>query len=388
MKPVPVNLDTRLAVVSNVFMCTLPALVIILLPVIVTGVIESLNVSEQKAGFFVSVDMTGYTLGTISCSFFIDKFRWNSIARVSLSLLIIFNILSSLTDDYNLLLLFRLLSGTGGGILTAVTFATISQMRDPDSVYGYWLALQAVMGGVGFYIFPTILSDWSVGGAFALLAVLCIIALPMVRYIPQGCLRSERKRFDKHLFLPVALGIVGIFFFECGLMSPFAYIDRLGVAAGFNIGQTSLSLSAATVGGLIGGLSAATLSARFGRVLPIVIGNTILMLALFTLRMEALNYLVYTVGVVTIFGVWSFVLPYLVGVIAAWDKSGQALSLANAALGIALMTGPFLGALIIGGSVGQHSINAYYPIIFTGIAMLIASCLCIIGATKSLKSRS
>lgn len=386
MEPVPVNLDTRLAKVSNVFMCTLPALVIILLPVIVTGVIESLNVSEQKAGFFVGVDMMGYTLGTISCSFFIGKFGWNSIARVSLALLIVFNILSALIDDYSLLLLFRLLSGAGGGILTAVTFATISQMRDPDSVYGYWLALQAVMGGIGFYIFPAILDGWGVGGAFALLAVLCMIALPLVRYIPQGCLRSGKKSFDKQLFLPVALGIIGIFFFECGLMSPFAYIDRLGVAAGFNIEQTSLSLSAATVGGLIGGLTAAALSARWGRVLPIVIGNTVLMLALFTLRMESLNYLVYTAGVVTIFGVWSFVLPYMVGVIAAWDKSGQALSLANAALGIALMTGPFLGALIIGNSVGQHSISAYYPIIFAGMAMLIASCLCIIGATKSLKN--
>ena len=386
MEPAPVNLNTRLAIVSNVFMCTLPALVIILLPVLVTGVIESLNVSEQKAGFFVSVDMTGYTLGTICCSFYIDRFRWNTIARISLILLIIFNILSSLMDNYNLLLLFRLLSGAGGGILTAVTFATISQMRDPDSVYGYWLALQAVMGGIGFFLFPTILGGWGVGGAFALLAVLCMIALPMVRYIPEGCLRPEKKSFDKHLLLPVALGIVGIFFFECGLMSPFAYIDRLGVAAGFSMEQTSLSLSASTVGGLIGGLAAAALSARFGRVLPIVIGNTILMLALFTLRMGSSNYLAYTVGVVAIFGVWSFVLPYMVGVIASWDKSGQALSLANAALGIALMAGPFLGALIIGESIGQHSISAYYPLIFTGIAMLIASCVCIIGATKSLKN--
>lgn len=385
MEPSTVNLNTRLSIAGNVFMCTLPTLVIILLPVIVTGVIESLNVSEQKAGFFVSVDMTGYTLGTISCSFYISRFRWNAIAGISLLLLIVSNVLSSLIDNYNLLLLLRLLSGAGGGILTAVTFATISQMRDPDSVYGYWLALQAVMGGIGFYIFPTILGGWGVGGAFAILAVLCMIALPMVRYIPEGSLHPESKRFDKHLLLPVAFGIVGIFFFECGLMSPFAYIDRLGVAAGFSMEQTSLSLSASTVGGLIGGLSAAALSARFGRVLPIVIGNTVLMLALFTLRMESLNYLVYSAAVVTIFGVWSFVLPYLVGVIASWDKSGQALSLANAALGIALMAGPFLGALIIGGSMGQHSISVYYPIIFTGIAMLIASCVCIIGATKSLK---
>jgi len=78
---------------------------------------------------------------------------------------------------------------------------------------------------------------------------------------------------------------------------------------------------------------------------------------------------------VLMFGVWCFVLPYFLGLLAALDRSGRSLSLGNAAIGLALMAGPFLGGLIIGAGVVSPPIETYYPILQLGGAMLITSCL-------------
>lgn len=381
------------SLLAIVAICAMPFVIVIMVPVLISGFVETLNVSARRAGFLASADMFGYTVGTISCFFLLPRVNWRSLITGALVLMILTNGLSAITSGYWLLAAARTGSGIGGGMATAVTFAAIGLMREADAAYGWWLVAQSVIAGICFLLFPSLLATWGIGGAFGLFAFLLLLTLLVVRYVPSRANEAECEQVVDQLpsgplLRSAGLGVLAIFLYECGLMAPYSYVELLGRAGGLTINQTSLSLSLSMLGGIAGGLIAARMGLRFGRMAPILLGSAILIASLLMLRRTEFHFVLYTVCVVLLFGIWNVVLPYLLGALAATDGIGRAVALGNGGVGIALIMGPFLGALIIADTGGHLPPQAYFPVLDLGVILLVLTCIvCFTAHVAILRSR-
>ncbi len=334
------------AIFSNVYLCTLPALVIIFLPMLVGGMVEHLGMSAQQAGYVATSDMLGYTLGTIASFFFIHKLNWRTLTLGCIAVMAVANGISGTLTDYNDLLMVRFVSGLGGGVLTAITFAAMGQMRDPDSAYGWWLVFQAAFGFVGFQYFW----DISVNGGFIVLTVLLILGALLFRFVPEQAIKHEHTaaNMDRSLVGKAIAGVVAILLVYVGLMAEYTYLERIGNDAGLSPEEIGTAFSAMSVAGLIGGGLAARLGAKYGRLLPSLLGTAGCVVSFYLFSTEQIGFDLYTATCCLYFGLWSFLLPYLVGACASVDASGRTLALGNAAIGAGLAFGPFIAASLIG----------------------------------------
>lgn len=384
------DINSRSSLLANVILCSIPFVIIIMVPVLVSGIVESFNVSAQKAGFVASADMTGYTLGTVLTFFLIARVNWRTYVSIALIIMVLSNGLSMLSSDYTVLFVSRFASGIGAGVVTAITFAAMGQMRDSDSAYAWWLVSQSIIAGLCFYIFPTILEGWGISGVFGLFSVLCFVAFFFIGFVPPhaGTPEHQVHALKASALLKLAgFGIIALFLFECGLMAPFTYVELLGRAGGLTLDETTLSLSLSMLGGIAGGVFAAKLSTRFGRLPPILGGTFVLIVSLLMLRQEYFSFSLYALAVFLIFGVWNVVVPFLFGALAAADETGRAVALGNGGVGLGLVSGPFLGGLIIGDANQTLPAEAYFPVLSFGIILLIGTCISILPLLAKLKVR-
>lgn len=334
------------AIFANVYLCTLPALVIIFLPMLVGGMVEHLGMTAQQAGFVATSDMLGYTLGTVASFFFIHKLNWRLLTLACIAIMVVANAVSGMLTDYQTLLIVRFISGVGGGVLTAVTFAAMGQMKDPDSAYGWWLVFQAAFGLVGFQYFW----DISVNGGFTVLSGLLVIGAFMFRFVPEQALKQEHtsSTMDKSLLGKAIAGVIAILLVYVGLMAEYTYLERIGNEAGLSPEEIGTAFSAMSIAGLAGGGLAAKLGAQFGRLLPSLLGAAGCIASFYLFSIDQIGANLYTAACCLYFGLWSFLLPYLVGACAAVDASGRTLAMGNAAIGAGLAFGPFIAANLIG----------------------------------------
>lgn len=331
---------------ASIFLCTLPALVIIFLPMLVGGIIEHLNMSAREAGYIVTSDMLGYTVGTLCSFFFIHRLDWRKLTLACIALMVVANVASALVSGYYPLLGLRFLSGLGGGILTAVTFAAMGQLRDPDAAYGWWLVFQAAFGVVGFKLFERM----GVQGGFIALSVMLALGALLYRLVPQQATPTAKARpaLQGSLMVKAGAGVVAILLIYMGLMVEYTYLERIGVSAGLSAEDVGNAFSAMSLAGLLGGGVAAKIGGRYGRLLPALIGTVGCVTSFYLLAVPSFTSLYFTLTCCLYFGLWSFLLPFLVGVCAHVDASGRLLSLANAAIGAGLAFGPFIAANLIG----------------------------------------
>ena len=114
------------------------------------------------------------------------------------------------------------------------------------------------------------------------IAIMITGLLFLLRFLPQyghPVSKADSPRLpDARHFSGLVLGtggLLAIFVFYVGQYGIWAYLDRMGAAAGLQPETIGEALSLATIIGVMGALSAAVLSARYGRLLPIAVGSGI-----------------------------------------------------------------------------------------------------------------
>lgn len=339
---------SRWTIFVIVYMCSLPGVVMNFFPLLVSAMVASFGFTEQQSGFIASADMAGYTAGAVAAFFIIAKVNWRGLARNSLLLMLLANLVCSQVDEFMALLMLRFVSGVGGGMVTAVMLSVIAQMRSPDAIYGLWFVVMSLITIVGMALFPALLDKAGLGAAFSALAGLLVVCLPFLNVLPSGApdAKSDTTTPSENRAAVLAI-LASIFVLTTGIGSSWAFLGQIGTAAGLSVEQVSYSIAASAAGGVIGGLSAGWLGLKQGRIVPVSLSCAGLVLTMFLLMLDNPSYLLYALCCLVFYGLWSFVLPYLLGALAELERSGRALSLGSTAQGAGFMAGPFLASLLL-----------------------------------------
>ena len=312
--------------------------------------VDGLSIERDAAGFIVSANKYGAAFGGLLAAIFIKKLIWRKSAYTLLFILISIDIISSQIPNANLLILIRFLHGTIGGFLVGIGLSVIARTSFPDRVFGMLMVVQYSFGSIGIFTVPRLVDAFGYSAVFFVLITFSIMTLLILPLIPDPKEKEETVSSSGVLSLhsKALLGIclMSLFLFQASNMGVADFAFELGKDINLTNNEISNLLTIANIISISGGAFAYLIATRFGRTLPLLFGFTIASLFTYLLNFSE-NITIYFVANSVTGITWGFVIPYLLGLAATFDKYGQMAALAGFVSKIGLASGPLIASFLI-----------------------------------------
>ena len=312
--------------------------------------VDGLSIERDAAGFIVSANKYGAAFGGLLAAIFIKKLIWRKSAYTLLFILISIDIISSQIPNANLLIFIRFLHGSIGGFLVGIGLSVIARTSFPDRVFGMLMVVQYSFGSIGIFTVPRLVDAFGYSAVFFVLITFSIMTLLILPLIPDPKEKEETVSSSGVLSLhsKALLGIclMSLFLFQASNMGVADFAFELGKDIDLTNNEISNLLTIANIISISGGAFAYLIATRFGRTLPLLFGFTIASLFTYLLNFSE-NITIYFVANSVTGITWGFVIPYLLGLAATFDKYGQMAALAGFVSKIGLASGPLIASFLI-----------------------------------------
>lgn len=323
------------------------------LPLMVGAAAESFRFGSQALGLIASADLAGITLASALAPFWARRIDWRLGAVIALSLVIAGNVASAFIDELNLLLATRALTGIGEGMASSLALVILSDTRNPDRGFALAIAAPIFVGLLAFQLLPPLVTRFGYPGVVLTLAAMATGFLlltpllprrgrPAVADIANGPTRAGAAPW-------VIAGLAGTLLYHIGLGAVWAFVERMGRAAGLSAADVGDALGVAVVFGLAGSLIATAVGARYGRLWPLALAVLGQCGALLLLG-GAMSGTDLTTATALFQMLWLMSVPYQIAVIASADATGRFFVLALACQAAGVTIGPTLAGHLIEGN--------------------------------------
>ena len=168
------------------------------------------------------------------------------------------------------------------------------------------------------------------------------------------------------------MALLACFIFNLGIMAVWAYLERMGHAAGLQGPFIGKTLALSLVGALFGALLAAAVEDRFGRVLPLIITVVVQAVALLLLTGD-LSANAFGVGVMLFAFGWNFPVAYQLAITVSVDVSGRLVVLFLSAVKLGYAAAPVIAAQLILQGKGFDPVMLLGAVGFVGSAVIFIS---------------
>ena len=347
------GVDRPAAILGVIILGVTGSIVFLLLPMLIGAFTENLSLTAAQVGLLGSADMTGMFIAAVVATGWIRSYNWRVIAALACGLLIVCHILSGFVQLFILLFLIRVIAGFAGGSLMSIALTSLGDTRQPDRFFALFIAGQLTLGGLGLWLFPGFLAQFGLGGVFGALAVVVLGASLFIPFIPQQGRKIEpavtspsKSRAANRAMLPGLMALLACFIFNLGIMAVWAYLERMGNAAGLEASYIGSTLAVSLAGALVGALLAAAIANRFGRVIPLILTLVVQVVALLLLSGE-LSRNAFLVGVMLFAFAWNFPVPFQLAITVSMDVSGRLVVLFLSAVKLGYAAGPVIAAQLI-----------------------------------------
>ena len=312
--------------------------------------VDGLNIQRDVAGFIVSANKYGAAFGGLLAAIFIKKLVWRKSAYILLLLLISIDIISSQISNANLLILIRFLHGSIGGFLVGIGLSVIARTSFPDRVFGMLMVVQYSFGSIGIFTVPRLVDAFGYSAVFFVLITFSIMTLLILPIIPDPKEKENVMNgagvLSFHSKFLLAICLVSLFLFQASNMGVADFAFELGKDIDLTNNEISNLLTIANIISISGGVFAYLIATRYGRTLPLLIGFSIASLFTYLLNFSD-NITIYFIANSVTGIAWGFVIPYLLGLAATFDKYGQMAALAGFVSKIGLASGPLIASFLI-----------------------------------------
>lgn len=366
-------IDNR-ATVAAIALSVIGAASFLVMPVVLGSAVAAFDFSESEVGLIAALLMAGNAASAASALFWVRRFDWRLASRGALVLQGL--ALGAATQGGGFLAvgLWLLCASLGGGAVYSLALTVLSDHKQSDRVFGYAITVQVAFQLAGMLL----LSVFAAPGGFALLmwglAGLAAIGLSLTFWLPRrgavvpvvaivGILRSRK----------VFMALLGclVFYFNVGCV--WAYVERMGSAAGFTPEGLGEALALGVAAGMAGSLTASWQGPRYGRVSPLAWGAAGTVLAVAFL-LPTVGPAVFVVALALYNFVFNYSLTYQYAVIAATDESGRCVAVAAAFQMAGGALGPAVAAALVspGSFVAVNALAATAAIVGFGLFLSAA----------------
>lgn len=324
---------------------------LVIKPLIVGALIDHYDFSPEEAGFVAGIEMAGLGFAAFIVAAFGGTWNRRLVIVAGATIAILGSVVPALTESYWPILTARLFAGMGSGFIASIVLATIGTTRDPDRTFGLYYMLTYVSSALMVPAGLWAITHYAVGGGYLLMAAVLAVVYITVLRIPSAPPTMVRTPGAIHLPpFPMAnsMLVLGIsLFFWIGMGGVWAFVERLGGAAGMSALEIGGVLSIGPLASVAGALTASVLHTRFGR-LPILVA-AIALGAIGTVMVGIVHQpLVFTLGVLVFSYVWPLFLAYLGGAMSAIDPSGRVIAMSVTSQTIGMAVGPAIAGIIAG----------------------------------------
>lgn len=323
--------------------------VIYLIPLLIGAMIVDRGFTEQQAGLVASADLAGYAVATLVTALLLHRLNWRRAAIAALIVMVVANLVTTRVMGAAGFAAVRFVSGLGGGVLAAIATVLIGRSRDPHRGYGVMFAVSLLFGTTALWALPW-LFEWSgLNGGYLLVAFLALLMIAVAARLPTHVAASQSTATASprvHWKWGAAvLGAILLFWAQQNAL--YAFMERIGNAAGLSIGYIGFVLGAANLTGFAGAALVAAFGQRLGRAVPLAV-LTLLQLACIGLLAFVQGPLSYLLIIGAIALAWNVVNPIQLGLLASVDPGGRLLAMSATFMGVGLAAGPAMAALLVG----------------------------------------
>jgi len=293
-----------------------------LIPLLVGAGSDSLGLSQKQAGFLASADLAGIAVAAVLCTIWIRKLPWRPLALVGILIIVTSNLISIWISSFYLLCLMRFITEFGQGIIFSLAMVSIADTAKPDRYFAFGIGLTVLISVAFFMILPELIQSSGLSPIFITNAIVALAVLPAIRWFPEKALEKVQTSSGQSMsVIPLFVAMIAFMFFMATEGGLWAYMERIGNAAGFTPNFVGNALAATQVTSVIGALLASALSTRFGRVLPIVAGTLLFIFAMYLLL--SVNAVNYVIAVCLTQFCYIFIVPYLLLICVELDPTGR-----------------------------------------------------------------
>lgn len=345
---------------------------------IVDGLVTGLGFSTAQAGNVAAANIYGASVGALLAVFVVRRIRWRPTLATLLGALLVIDIASLGVRDPLALVAMRALHGLVGGTAVGVSYSVMARLRSPDRAFGMLLVVQQGLGGLGLMFLPRLVPTYGAPILFIALATLTAIALVSMLALPRiaDAPRAEHAAttmLSGGLKATAVITLLALFLFQAGNMALTAFIIGLGENFSLSRDFISQAIGWATWIGAIGAVLVIALGTRLGRLRPLLVAGLITLLGNAAFLWSGNHVVFFATNVVTAI-TWSFVVPYLFGMLSRLHASGSLATLGGFASKLGLASGPLAaGMLLKGGDYGQLIVASVVVLALAMVAALVAA---------------
>ena len=351
------------------------------LPFLIGSFSDALSLSPRQGGFLGTIEQAGLVTGTLIVYFVRSRLNWHIILLVGAVVALLANQFSLLATSANMLLSVRFIVGVGLGTGMALTMYFIGNTSNPDRAYGMMMAIQIFIFSVFAFVSPYLITTWGLAGYVSAVSVCVLVILATLWWLPKrdaAHLDAEAPEIEheperapksgKALF--GLLSLIAMAFFQIGLFALFAFLERIGSNSALSLEFIGTTIAIGGGGaGVIGGLAAAALADRLGRVIPLTAALAAALTAVYMLQEGAsatsffIAFTIFNLG-------WYFGVPYFMANIAAHDPADKLVGMTPTVMTLSLAAAPGLASLFIVGD-SYSSVNIFAAVLVAMAALLI-----------------
>ena len=342
--------DGLVAALLLAFLATAGLFYVNIMPALVSGLIDGLHFSAREAGFAASANVYGAAFGALASVFFVKRIAWRPVAIGLLCAMIAMDLVSTAITSPHAMIAARFAQGTAGGMEVGTAFSVIARTRVPERAFGMLLVVQFGIGGVGLMVLPRLVQVLGTPVLFLALVLFSVVTLALLPFLSAyDSGPVEKTGAGSIRWLPLGFALVAVLLFQAGNMALASYMFELGRFYGLKLDFMSAMLGIAGWIGAAGSIGVILLGTRWGRALPLAVAFVLTVAgnALFHLSASPTVYAGANIGTAV---TWSFVIPYLLGMCAAFDTSGQTAALGGFCSKLGLASGPLVAGLLLNGA--------------------------------------
>jgi len=328
-------------------------------PFLLGSYVDYVGLSTRQASQILSIEIFSIAIANVCAAlFWIHKVRCRTLAVRLLLLLIVLNLVCIKAGDFSTLLALRSAVGLTEGSLLAIGFGLLSASRRPDRSFGLMFAVSLTVGAANVRILPLYLETAGATGLFINLALYAVAALLCSQWITRVRIVDTDTRtvatsnsppmIGKNAFPYIALVflLIANYVYFIGQGGVWSFLELWGLQQGLDLTGIATALSLSLIGGVCGGLTAAWLDIRIGRLVPL--SSAIILAIGSILLFRYTNSFIYFVIAAFVFNfVNNFGHPYILGLASSIDKSSRLTVLSGALHTGGQATGPFIIGMLV-----------------------------------------
>ena len=357
----------------------------IVTPLLLSAFLRSGDLTPAQATSLGAGELGGMTAASLLMATLVGQVDRRVLAAVGLVLALVGQVLSVSVHQYIPILLARTLAGFGVGTLFTVAVASLAGLANPDRAFGFsmitnqvaTLLLMGVIAGIGASpgaapIVMTISVDSALIG----------LGIPFIPGRPPAATAQDSPSGGgtSSSVAPAALALCGMLVFSAGIGAVWPLVGQIGLAKSVPEAVVDVTIAKAGFGAIAGGVVAAVIGARFGR-LPVLALCMACLAAAMVLMRTRFSANEFQLLVLAMMFFWPMSIPFFLGTLAALDPAGRLAALSGATLPCGMALGQALAA-------GQVSHGDFGQVALIGApAMLIALILMAAAIRQARRNR-